>query len=156
MRDRLTGPKLVQIIIVMTILVLAFLFRTYWYEPDTGASEQENIAFCDIYHKKCTMEQAGFSAEARLYAETLSAETPFTLEVQFSDPEVKVKRSVLEGETMYMGTLPALLREESPGLWRGQALVGACTESRMRWAWVLEVEFEGQSRQLRFLFEVSH
>ncbi|WP_344954681.1 hypothetical protein [Zobellella aerophila] len=101
------------------------------------------------------IEQAGLSAEARLYADALSAETPFTLEVKFSAPGVKVTRSVLEGETMYMGTLPALIEEESPGLWRGQALVGACTEARMTWAWVLEVELEGKSQRLRFLFDVG-
>ncbi|WP_232818183.1 hypothetical protein [Zobellella maritima] len=102
------------------------------------------------------MEQAGVIAEARLHAEALSAETPFTLEVQFSVPGVKVKRSMLEGDTMYMGTLPAIISEVEPGRWRGQALVGACTEARMVWAWVLDIEFEGRSQQLRFLFEVSH
>lgn len=154
MRDRLTGPKLVQIIIVMAVLLLAFLFRTYWYEPDTGKPIQENSDLCDIYHTSCVIEQQGLRAEARLYTDTLSAETPFTLEVLFSDPAVKVTRSVLEGDTMYMGTLPALLKEAEPGHWRGQALVGACTETRMIWAWILDVEFDGKRQRLRFLFEV--
>ncbi|WP_245880003.1 hypothetical protein [Zobellella taiwanensis] len=93
-------------------------------------------------------------AQARLVTESLGAEQPFALEVRFSDPEIRVLRSVLEGESMYMGTLPALLEQAEPGLWQGQALVGACTEARMVWAWVLDTERQGERRRFRFHFEV--
>ncbi|WP_445398607.1 hypothetical protein [Zobellella sp. An-6] len=154
MRDRLTGPKLVQILLVLGILSGAFWLRTCADGHDTTVLEKENVDFCDISHESCLQSLEGLQAEARLHAEHLAAEQPFRLEVRFSDPQVQVTRSVLEGESMYMGTLPAQLEQGEPGLWRGQALVGACTEARMIWAWVLDVEQGEESRRLKFLFEV--
>ncbi|WP_298722614.1 hypothetical protein [uncultured Oceanisphaera sp.] len=155
MRDRLTGPKLVQILLVLGILSSAFWLRTYFNDDDGTALEKGNTDFCDISHKKCRVELQDLWAEAQLQADQLQPEAPFQLEVTLSDPNVKVTRSRLEGESMYMGTLPALVSESTPGHWQGQALVGACTERSMVWAWVLDVEQNGESRQLKFLFEVE-
>ncbi|WP_375054852.1 hypothetical protein [Zobellella sp. DQSA1] len=156
MRDRLTGPKLVQILLVLGILSGAFWLRTCTDGQDTTVLEKENVDFCDIAHEVCRQTQEGLQAEARLHSGQLLPEQPFRLEVRFSDPGVRVTRSVLEGESMYMGTLPALLAQGEPGLWQGQALVGACTEARMIWAWVLDIEQGEESRRLKFLFEVRH
>ncbi len=155
MRDRLTGPKLVQILLVLGILSTAFWLRTYIDEGEDTASEQNNAEFCDISHDKCRVQRGDLWAEARLQADRLQPESPFQLALTFSDPAVKVTRSRLEGETMYMGTLPALISESAPGHWQGQALVGACTERSMVWAWVLDIEHNGEPQQLKFLFEVK-
>ncbi|MBM7454671.1 hypothetical protein HNR62_000500 [Oceanisphaera litoralis] len=155
MRDRLTGPKLVQIMLVLGILSTAFWLRTYIDVSEDTALEQENTVFCDISHKKCRVQRGEWWAEARLQADRLQPESPFQLTLTFSDPAVKVIRSRLEGETMYMGTLPALISESTPGHWQGQALVGACTERSMVWAWVLDIEHNGEPQQLKFLFEVK-
>ncbi|ATG74006.1 hypothetical protein CGX12_02050 [Zobellella denitrificans] len=154
MRDRLTGPKLVQILVVLGILSGAFWLRTCADGQDTTVLEKENVDFCDIAHEACQQHLDGLEIEARLLAEPLAAEQPFRLEVRFSDPQVRVTRSVLEGESMYMGTLPALLEQGEPGHWQGQALVGACTEARMVWAWVLDIEQGNEPRRLKFLFEL--
>ncbi len=156
MRDRLTGPKLVQILLVLGILSAAFWLRTCTESNDQAESAKGNVDYCDIGRKKCRVEQGELWAEARLKADRLQPESPFQMELTFSEPGVKVTRSQLEGETMYMGTLPALISEDAPGHWQGQALVGACTEARMVWAWVLDIEYKGESRQLKFLFEVAH
>ncbi|AEY01812.1 hypothetical protein GU3_10280 [Oceanimonas sp. GK1] len=156
MRERLTGPKLVQILLVMAVLSAAFWLRTCSDEPPASDVVTEKFDYCDVSHNKCILEQQGLTAEARLVSDELQAETPFTLELLLSDPEARVTRSVLEGESMYMGTLPALLKPVSEGRWQGQALVGSCTEARMLWAWVVEVEHRGQPLSYRFLFEVRH
>jgi hypothetical protein len=156
MRERLTGPKLVQILLVLGILSSAFWLRTYLDDSEGTASEKENAEFCDISHDKCRVQRGDLWAEARLQADRLQPESPFQLALTFSDPAVKVTRSRLEGETMYMGTLPALISESAPGHWQGQALVGACTERSMVWAWVLDIEHNDESHQLKFLFEVMH
>ncbi|MDP5291943.1 hypothetical protein Q9290_06520 [Oceanimonas sp. CHS3-5] len=154
MRERLTGPKLVQILLVMAVLSAAFWLRTCSDEQETTESVTEKIEYCDISHKKCAIEQQGLVAEAQLNSNGLQAETPFELELTLSDAQAIVTRSVLEGEIMYMGTLPALLEQTGEGRWQGQALVGSCTEERMLWAWVIEVEHQGQPLSYRFLFEV--
>jgi len=156
MRERLTGPKLGQIILVLVILSAAFWLRTYTGDQAGTEPEKDTAPFCDIAHKNCRVELDSLWAEARLQADRLQPESPFQLALTFSDPAVKVTRSRLEGETMYMGTLPALLSESSPGHWQGQALVGACTEHSMVWAWVLDIEHNGEPQQLKFLFEVEH
>lgn len=154
MRERLTGPRLVQILVVTGVLSGAFWLRTCTTVSEPPEKAAEKIPFCDIAHHLCRQQQDGVEAQARLVTESLGAEQPFALEVRFSDPEVRVLRSVLEGESMYMGTLPALLEQAEPGLWQGQALVGACTEARMVWAWVLDTERQGERRRFRFHFEV--
>ena len=155
MRDRLTGPKLGQILLVLGILSSAFWLRTYLDGSNDTALEKDNVDFCDISHKKCRIELGDWWAEAQLQADRLQPESPFQLALTFSDPAVKVTRSRLEGESMYMGSLPALISESTPGHWQGQALVGACTERSMVWAWLLDIEHNGESRQLKFLFEVE-
>ncbi|WP_319784196.1 hypothetical protein [Oceanisphaera sp. IT1-181] len=155
MRERLTGPKLGQILVVLVILTSAFVYKTYKDGQSSTTSVSANVELCDIGHEKCTLEQGDLSAVGQLTADKLQPESSFMLSVSFSDPDVKVLKSRLEGHSMYMGTLPALLKQTAPGEWQGQAMVGACTERQMIWAWVLEVEHEGQTQQFKFFFEVK-
>ena len=154
MRERLTGPKLGQIIVVLVILTAAFVYKTYKNPENSPNPANTNVELCDIGHTKCTLKQGNLSAVGRLTSQKLQPESTFTLAVSFSDPDVKVLKSRLEGHSMYMGTLPALLKETAPGQWQGQAMVGACTERQMIWAWVLDVEQGGKPQQFKFLFEV--
>lgn len=155
MRERLTGPKLGQIIVVLAILTAAFFYKTYKNEQKTDQIDKSNIELCDVAHTKCTLEQGGLVANAQLTADKLQPESPFTLSLDFSESDTKVLKSRLEGHTMYMGTLPALLTETTPGHWQGQAQVGACSERQMIWAWVLDVEQAGEPKQFKFFFEVK-
>lgn len=154
MRDRLTGPKLGQIVVVLVILTAAFVYKTYKNNTNDTISENANIKLCDIGHEKCTLKQRKLSAIGQLNAEKLQPESAFSLSVSFSEPDTKVLKSRLEGHSMYMGTLPALLKETAPGLWQGQAMVGACSERNMIWAWVVDVEQGGETQQFKFFFEV--
>ena len=155
MRDRLTGPKLGQILVVLVILTAAFVYKTYKNDQNSTISESANIKLCDISHTKCTVQQGNLLAVGQLSTDKLQPESEFTLSVSFSDPNVKMLKSRLEGHSMYMGTLPALLKEVAPGEWQGQTLVGACSERQMIWAWVLDVEQQGETHQFKFFFEVK-
>ena len=155
MRDRLTGPKLGQILLVLAVLVAAFWFKTDKNDATDTASDTANTDICDIAHKKCRVQQGDLWATAQLTADTLQPESPFQLALTLSDPQANVTSSRLEGQSMYMGTLPALIQQDAPGHWQGQALVGACTERSMIWAWVVDIEQQGQTRQFKFLFEVA-
>ncbi|MGO5000227.1 hypothetical protein [Oceanisphaera sp. W20_SRM_FM3] len=154
MRDRLTGPKLGQIVVVLVILTGAFVYKTYKDPENSNNSDNANVELCDISHEKCTLKQGDLSAIGQLSAEKLQPESAFTLSVSFSDPDTKVLKSRLEGQSMYMGTLPALLKQTAPDQWQGQAMVGACSERQMVWAWVLDVEQGGETQQFTFFFEV--
>ena len=155
MRERLTGPKLVQILIVLLVLLAAFFLRTCGTNETAGESVQKTFDYCDIGHMTCVQEQQELVATAQLSADKLQAESPFLLNVVLSDPDATITRSVLEGDSMYMGTLPALIEQTDAGVWQGSALVGSCTEANMIWAWVLNVEHEGNTLTYRFLFEVT-
>ncbi|ART79316.1 hypothetical protein [Oceanisphaera avium] len=155
MRERLTGPKLGQIFVVLLILAGAFFYKTYKNEekaPEKGNSINQ---LCDIAHTECEQVVEDLTATAWISSTDLAPETPFTLNIRFSEPDVKLLKSRLEGHSMYMGTLPALLEEQTPNHWKGQVLVGACTEREMMWAWKLDVEHRGEIQQLTFLFEVT-
>ncbi|WP_417614412.1 hypothetical protein [Oceanisphaera sp.] len=155
MRDKLTGAKLGQILVVLGILIAAFWFRTYQGDPQAPEPDTAKEAFCDIGHSPCREQQGNVWAEAHLTADKLQPESPFQLSLTLSDPDAKVTGSRLEGHSMYMGTLPALITQDAAGHWQGQALVGSCTERSMVWGWVLDVEHEGETQQFKFLFEVE-
>lgn len=155
MRDRLTGAKLGQILLVLAVLGAAFWFRTYNSDEHAPEVDTVNSEFCDIGLDECREQQGDLWAQAQLTADKLQPESPFRLTLTLSDPDAKVTRSRLEGHSMYMGTLPALITQDAAGHWQGQALVGACTERSMVWAWVLDVEHQGEIRQFKFLFEVE-
>lgn len=155
MRDRLTRAKLMQIIIVLLILVAAFWWRTVKNDEQGTDLALSKADICDISHKKCTLNAGNLTASAQLSSKDLQAEVPFSLSLELSDPQAKVLKSRIEGHTMYMGTLPAMIKETQPGQWKGQALVGSCTERSMIWAWVVDVEQVGDTEQFKFLFEVT-
>ncbi|MGO1246315.1 MAG: hypothetical protein ACTH2P_03980 [Oceanisphaera sp.] len=157
MKDKLTKAKLGQIILVLVVLLAAFWFKTATNEETRAAAELApvNNDYCDISDNKCVQQQGGLVVTAQLTADKLQPESPFQLQVKLSDPEATVVGSQLEGHSMYMGTLPALINQQAPGVWLGQALVGACTESSMIWAWVLDIEHQGQTQPFTFLFEVK-
>ncbi|OYD23833.1 hypothetical protein [Oceanimonas baumannii] len=154
MRERLTGPKLAQILIVLVILAAAFFLRTCSNEEEVTETVQKISDYCDLSHATCVQQQQELTVSAQLLSDDLQAETPFSLQVVLSDPDAVITRSVLEGESMYMGTLPALIEHTGEGVWRGSALVGSCSEERMLWAWVLDVRQGEETHRLKFLFEV--
>lgn len=155
MRDRLTGTKVAQIIIVLLILVAAFWWKTVNNEEQGTESVASGVNICDIAHDKCALTADNLTATAQLESQNLAAETPFTLSLVLAEPEAKVLKSRIEGHTMYMGTLPAIVKEVQPGLWQGQALVGSCSERSMIWAWVVDVGHKDETQQFKFLFEVT-
>ena len=81
MRDRLTGPKLGQIVVVLVILTAAFVYKTYKNPENDSSSESANVKLCDIGHEKCTLKQGNLSATGQLNADKLQPESPFTLSV---------------------------------------------------------------------------
>ncbi|MFD1006739.1 MULTISPECIES: hypothetical protein [Oceanisphaera] len=155
MRDRLTRAKLGQILLVLVVLIAAFWFKTYQNDEAKAKLDTTNSGFCDVGIEKCSSQQGSLSVTAQLTADKLQPESPFQLALTLSDPDASVTRSRLEGHSMYMGTLPAMIKQQAPGVWQGQALVGACTERSMIWAWVLDIEHEGETQQFKFLFEVK-
>ncbi|MBO1519461.1 hypothetical protein [Oceanisphaera pacifica] len=155
MKDKLTTAKLGQIIFVLVILVAAFWFRTAKNDKSGAELASSNAVYCDIGHNKCVTQQGELRATAQLTADKLQPESPFQLNITLSDSNATVLNSRLEGHSMYMGTLPALIKQQAPGVWKGQALVGACTESSMVWAWVLDIEHQGETQPFKFLFEVK-
>src|SRR5699024_7832808 len=109
MRDRLTRAKLMQIIIVLLILVAAFWWRTVKNDEQGTDLALSKADICDISHKKCTLNAGNLTASAQLSSKDLQAEVPFSLSLELSDPQAKVLKSRIEGHTMYMGTLPAMI-----------------------------------------------
>ena len=155
MRDRLTKAKLGQILLVLVVLSAAFWFKTYQNDEIETKLDAANSGFCDVGLEKCSHQQGNLSVTAQLTADKLQPEAPFQLTLTLSDPDANVTSSRLEGHRMYMGTLPAIIKQQAPGVWQGQALVGACTERSMIWAWVLDIEHEEETQQFKFLFEVK-
>ncbi|MBU2976863.1 hypothetical protein [Alteromonas sp. C1M14] len=64
-----------------------------------------------------------------------------TITVQFSlDPQYEIESVWIEGINMYMGKIPVLVEEMSPGQWSGWFMLGSCSEPQMQWQMLMHIK----------------
>lgn len=74
-------------------------------------------------------------------------EQAFILKLDSKIAENALVTGIIEGQSMYMGTIP-LQWQFVEGQWQAQAILGACSEQNMRWQ--VKVSVNGQSYQQSF------
>ncbi|WP_143001055.1 hypothetical protein [Pseudidiomarina indica] len=48
-------------------------------------------------------------------------------------PDIELQRGVIEGVSMYMGTIPLVVEPVSETQWQAELWLGACSDPQMRW-----------------------
>lgn len=79
---------------------------------------------------------------------------PMRLEIEAASSITSI-RTELEGENMYMGTIPVPLTHANDGSWQGELMVVACSRPDMRWRIQSHVTFDdGSDATFHWLFEI--
>ncbi|MEW7865328.1 hypothetical protein [Aeromonas diversa] len=139
MQGKLTQAKLIQIVIVLAILMAAFAYRTMRHESEPAKQQVTDIQNCDLSHSGCRLNRDGYSLVVTVEPPPIRAELPFVIKIE-GLPR-RPGKAWIEGRDMFMGRIPLTLRQEQ-GIWLTDAMVGACTEHRMVWQLVVEIEGE--------------
>lgn len=74
-------------------------------------------------------------------------------------PEVELQRGVIEGVSMYMGTIPLVVEPVSETQWQAEFWLGACSDPQMRWRatipWVDQADGSRGQYQFEFVTETN-
>ncbi|MGF1686808.1 hypothetical protein L4C36_08930 [Photobacterium japonica] len=125
--EKLTKGRFIQILFLMAVLITAFVWRTITYKEE---STTDSSAFtCLLTADSCIDEAGKKHKNISLSPVAATANTPLVLQLDNTD----VKPSaVVEGVTMFMGTIPVTFEQTSTG-WKGTFTVPECTHSQMQW-----------------------
>ncbi|WP_305815436.1 hypothetical protein [Photobacterium leiognathi] len=129
--EKLTRGRLIQILVLMTVLVSAFIWRTVTYNsPEQEVKVEDNAKTCSLDTQNCQYSLSNKTVELSLLTKELSAQAPIKLQV--SNIDVKPV-GVVSGVSMNMGTVPVVFTKQGDNTWIGEFTVPACTHNEMTW-----------------------
>lgn len=68
-------------------------------------------------------------------------------------PEIELKRGIIAGVSMYMGTIPVAVEQVKATEWRAELWLGACSDPQMRWQMTIPWNDESTGTQGHYQFE---
>ncbi|EAR53265.1 hypothetical protein SKA34_13965 [Photobacterium sp. SKA34] len=147
--EKLTRGRLIQIIVLMTILISAFVWRTVTYtssESDDGTNN--GVKICHLDTTNCQYLLDDKNVDVQLLTKDLTAQTPIRLEIT----NIDVKPSaIVSGVSMNMGTVPIVFTQYNKNTWVGEFTVPKCTHNPMVWA----LDITAKSTTMSSQFTVS-
>lgn len=153
MATLLSKTRLLQMALIFVVLASAFVYRTL----DSVAQEKEKRSHpCDLSRAWCQVELDNYVVQMRLPEGDITPEQRFPLEMKISSPDLLIKESRIEGESMYMGWIPLSWDKGVDNIYKTWSQVGVCMTKHMVWA--VHVQFQdiaGKTQAARFLFHVS-
>ncbi|MEJ2766123.1 hypothetical protein VV869_19410 [Photobacterium sp. MCCC 1A19761] len=131
--EKLTRARLAQILVLMTILITAFVWRTVTYE-NTKVLE-DHADRCQISAESCVSKSEGDPLGLSLSPFPVKANSEVLLHVR--NANVKPVATVA-GVDMFMGKIPVVFEPQASG-WVGRFQVPECVHNTMKWAVTVEV-----------------
>ncbi|MCG3863453.1 MULTISPECIES: hypothetical protein [unclassified Photobacterium] len=129
--EKLTRGRLIQIVVLMTILISAFIWRTVTYTNSEDEISVENrVKTCQLDTENCQYLIDNKNVNVQLLTKELSAQAPIRL--QITNIDVKPLATV-SGVSMNMGTVPIVFTQHNKNTWVGEFTVPACTHNTMVW-----------------------
>ncbi len=133
----LQKPGLILLISTVLFLILInkvqFLNEKTFDPPSNGLGNQ-----CHFVNLKCEIELAGQFFHVILNKE-VEVEERISITIASSDT-FTIEEITIQGINMYMGVLPVIEENVSSVQWQGWFMLGACSESPMRWRMSLKVK----------------
>ncbi|HIF9071714.1 TPA: hypothetical protein ACX6NS_000205 [Photobacterium damselae] len=126
--EKLTKGRLIQILVLMTVLIAAFTWRTVSYE--THEQKSELAKECDLTVEPCLFDKDASGVLVTLSQKQPKAEAPLTVVI---DNMSAKPTAIVEGVSMNMGTVPVIF-EQKEDKWVGSFTVPACKHETMVWA----------------------
>lgn len=147
----LTKSRMLQIVVILTILITAFTVRTLQH---TQQQKQPLVPGCDLLQGTCVASVFLGTLRLHFVGEKVIPEQDFQLELELPQGIV-VESSRVEGESMYMGWIPVQWQQHAENQYQATTRVGACHTRNMVWAVRLVLRnASGQTQTHRFFFTV--
>ncbi|PSV44650.1 hypothetical protein [Photobacterium sp. GB-36] len=129
--EKLTRGRLIQIIVLMTILISAFFWRTVTYtSPEGEDSLKDGVKICQLDTTNCQYLLDDKNVDVQLLTKKISAQVPILLQITNMDVKPSATAS---GVSMNMGTVPIMFTQHNKNTWVGEFTVPACTHNSMVW-----------------------
>jgi hypothetical protein len=158
--EMLTKSRLVQLIVMLTILLVLFFWKTF--EKDTDKQTVEALAGealtsqarCD-YLDACEYVTKSGTFFLNVEDVPIKAEEWINFELTMPNQNITVTKSQIVGKSMFMGRIPVTFKQAQEDVYRAKTLVGACTTPEMIWLLEITVEVEGVQEVINFDFMVK-
>ncbi len=128
----------------VTLYLTIFLLITTLVACSKVKQPSATIGFCavgSIPSGQCQHAVAGQTITLFSSLPAMPEETAIDLYVQLPSAW-HINRSLLSGESMYMGTIPVVWEHLEKGRWLAKIRLGACTEPHMVWRLSFNIETE--------------
>ncbi|KPA51134.1 hypothetical protein VT25_19995 [Photobacterium leiognathi subsp. mandapamensis] len=145
--EKLTRGRLIQILVLMTVLISAFIWRTVTYtSTDQEEKVDGDVKTCSLNTENCQYSLLDKTVEVSLLTKQLSAQSPIKLQVS----NINVKPvGVVAGVSMNMGTVPVVFSQQGENTWIGEFTVPACTHNSMTWG--VDIKINEQPIKAQFV-----
>ena len=129
--EKLTGPRLFQLIFLLVVLIAAFTWRTITYvAPEQSPVSNKISAICDITESACLFNIDNNQIIIDVEKRPIKQNSELTVITSGTEGEWKVEA---KGISMNMGTLKfALLSDENSNQLHS-VLVPKCKHNEMKW-----------------------
>jgi len=158
----LTKSRLIQLVIMLSLLIGLFIWRTIELSPAIEKNQEESTqrntteqALCD-FSEPCVFNSlwGGFSLSVE--GGEIVPEQWFHLTLESKVEDWQVSSAKIVGKTMFMGKIPINFSEvtnsEGKQQATGKSMLGICTEDKMLWRLDIVVEVNGQPVNLYYDF----
>ncbi len=141
MNKKLTFKRHAKVLQVLVLLIFVGLLTSLSLgiiPINNSYNNEDKNSFCHLTNGTCELWLTEGLMTVSL-AGPLQTEEPLDITVKLP-ADLAIKQARIEGANMYMGVIPVLLSEQSGGVWSGWFMLGSCSEPRMQWQLLIQLE----------------
>ena len=144
--EKLTGPRLYQLIFLLIVLISAFTWRTITYVPISDTSLiSEDLKVCDITNQGCMLNIDNNQIIIDVQQRPIKQNSEMTVSVVAIDSKWKMEA---EGVDMNMGTLKFNHLETEDNMQLYSVFVPKCKHNEMKW----QINLSSENRVINVIF----
>lgn len=144
--EKLTGPRLYQLIFLLIVLISAFTWRTITYVPISDTSLiSEDLKVCDITNQGCMLNIDNNQIIIDVQQRPIKQNSEMTVSVVAIDSKWKMEA---EGVDMNMGTLKFNPLETEENMQLYSVFVPKCKHNEMKW----QINLSSENRVINVTF----
>jgi hypothetical protein len=135
--------------VALTIVVVMSVFFAKNYVNPTSVKD----SFCDVTNQTCSFVLDGQTVSV-YFQKPPQIEEQSILHIEGIGPD-SIEGVSIQGVNMYMGTIPVVPDEKHQSKWTGWTFLGACSEPKMQWELLIEINGREGTELGRLRFKTS-
>lgn len=161
----LTKSRLVQLLFMLCLLIVLFVWRTFNVQPHSQVAAIDNPALkldpntCD-FSLPCSFNSPWGNFYLSIEEGKITPEEWFNVTLESERQDWHVSNAKIVGKNMFMGKIPINFSPVAnvAGIRKTQAktMIGSCTEAAMLWQFDIEIDIKGQIVHLFYDFMIYH